>query len=853
MASLSLSWGRPPVIKGLKVIDRGQEPAAEGGGSERKRGAEVVSSSSSPFSSSSASSSSSSPPPALLPPETSGSVVAAADAVSASRSLAAIVFTKKNFEVVVTRPFVDLFPTSDGRTSRVVRALQGGGGDGDGGTDSDGDDENGFELGAASYSPSSEPEQQQQQQQQQQLPYLGQAAGLRFSAEARGGLGGGARGRKGGRGRGRSSGTSFSLVVADGRARVPLDLREALGESVHAVALLGEEALLAEGAEMLTYRGRSRGGEEEGGEIDDDEDDDGGGNDAILTGISPSSPLSVPYDASWASRWRNSSSSRRRRGSRSSGAEEREGGAAPLPLLFSSRGGRAAVPAAFEVRSEKAAVAADGWLLLPSSSASLRGSSSGSGSGARGKKPRGSTPETTAKTPVFVLRKPAAARAALTPPLVKHCLSRLSPLLADAVAVGGGGGSGSSSGSTGGTGGPALAATLSPAGAVLFPRLSRGVVRVEPLLVELRRSDRSVTGIASKALGWLDAAAAAASVVSAASGGGGGGGSGGGGRRRFPFGGGGSRTSSPLAAALTASPSLVAWTSPAELDLRISRRGGVAVGVRRIDVLVGPPERKKREEGDAVAPSRSPAAVIVPDRSRSARFATWGTVDAEGGRLALTLGIPAETLKRAAGGGGGGGGGGGSGGAGSPPSSPPSLPPAPPPGKLAHVPDDAMLCVDIRGSLDSPRVDFAGATQRLAELFALSSASEAGAASPPPRSSGSRPLVAEGDRSPSAPASFSPSSFVSPALVAVRKIFWRKAAERARGGGAAEPRSAPGSGGGSVPRSPCEAFPWEGAAEGAEGGGAKGAKRRLGQIEAVLSRQERQRRQRRREAVLDER
>ena len=309
MASLSLSWGRPPVIKGLKVIDRGQEPAAEGGGSERKRGAEVVSSSSSPFSSSSASSSSSSPPPpALLPPETSGSVVAAADAVSASRSLAAIVFTKKNFEVVVTRPFVDLFPTSDGRTSRVARALRGGGGGGDGGTDSDGDDENGFELGAASYSPSSEPEQQQQQQ-QQQLPYLGQAAGLRFSAEARGGLGGGARGRKGGRGRGRSSGTSFSLVVADGRARVPLDLREALGESVHAVALLGEEALLAEGAEMLTYRGRSRGGEEEGGEIDDDEDDDGGGNDAILTGISPSSPLSVPYDASWASRWRRCSSS----------------------------------------------------------------------------------------------------------------------------------------------------------------------------------------------------------------------------------------------------------------------------------------------------------------------------------------------------------------------------------------------------------------------------------------------------------------------------------------------------------------------------------------------------------------
>ena len=31
--SLSLSWRRPPVVKGLKIIDRGQEPAAEGGGS----------------------------------------------------------------------------------------------------------------------------------------------------------------------------------------------------------------------------------------------------------------------------------------------------------------------------------------------------------------------------------------------------------------------------------------------------------------------------------------------------------------------------------------------------------------------------------------------------------------------------------------------------------------------------------------------------------------------------------------------------------------------------------------------------------------------------------------------------
>ena len=785
--SLSLSWRRPPVIKGLKLIDRGQEPATEGG-SERKRGGAVVSSSSALFSSS-ASPSSSSPPssPASLPEaETSGSIVAAAEAVSASRSLAAIALTKRSFEVVVTRPFLDLFPTADGRTSRVARALRGG--DDDGGSDSDDDDEKGplFVLGDPASS-----ESEQRQQQQQELPFLGPAAGLRFSAEARGSLGGGGR-----RGRRRGgSGTAFSLVVAEGRARVPLDLREALGESVHAVALLGEEALLAEGAEMLTYRGKSR----EGGGSGGDENDDDDGDDNILTGVSPSSPLSVPYDATWASRWRSNSASGR------------------------LKGGRAAVPAAFEVRSEKAAVAADGWLLLASTSG---------GAGERKRRPRkkGSERGASAKTPVFVLRKPAAARAALTPPLVKHCLSRLSPLLADAVAVGGGGSA--ESGGRDGSALPALAATLSPANAVLFPRLSRGVLRVEPLLVELKKG-KGGTGMASKALGWLDRAAAAASVVSAASGGDGG--DGGGLLRRFPFGG-GSSSSSALSSALNSSPSLVAWTSPAEIDLRISKRGGVTVGVRRIDVLVGPPLKVKKSDLSS--------SVFIPDASRSARFATWGTVDAEGGRLALTLGIPAETLKRAA----------GSGGASSPPSPSSSSPSSPSfpssSGRLSGVPEDSMLCVDIRGSLDAPRVDFAGATARLAELVALSSAAKA---SPSSSSSSSTSLLEKELSSSSA------SSFASPALAAVKKMFWKKAAEKARGGGAAEPASAPGSGGSSVPRRSCRSLPWE-EEEGETGAngatsGRKGRRReRLGQIEAVLLRQERQRRgQRPREAVFDER
>ena len=501
------------------------------------------------------------------------------------------------------------------------------------------------------------------------------------------------------------------------------------------------------------------------------------------------------------------------------------------------------MPAAFEVRSEKAAVAADGWLLLPKSSASsLRSSESGATRRPRKKKKQESAAR--ARTPVFVLRKPAAARATLTPPLVKHCLSRLSPLLADAVAVSGGSAE---------EGAPALAATLCPDNGVLFPRFSRGVLRVEPLLVELMKS-KGGTGIASRALGWLDTAAAAASVVSAVCGGGGSGGdggnggsgdNGGGGRRRFPFGGGGSSSfsSSPLAAALNSSPSLVAWTSPAELDLRVSKRGGgVTVGVRRVDVLVGPPEKTKRKRSDPSSSSSS-SVVVLPDRSRSARFATWGTVDAAGRRLALTLGIPAETLKRAAGGG-------GSVGGGEFPS---------PSGKLSNVPDDAMLCLDIRGSLEAPRVDFAGATQRLAELYALSSAAKASSSSSSSPSDaassssssflGSHPLSEKDLSSPSSSSSSS-SSFVSPALAAVKKLFWKKAAERARGKGvAAEPRSAPGSGGSAVPRSGCEAFPWEELEE--EGNGKRKSRRRgLGQIEAVLQRQERQRR---REAVFDER
>lgn len=85
-------------------------------------------------------------------------------------------------------------------------------------------------------------------------------------------------------------------------------------------------------------------------------------------------------------------------------------------------------------------------------------------------------------------------------------------------------------------------------------------------------------------------------------------------------------------------------------------------------------------------------------------------------------------------------------------------------------------------------------------------------------------------------------------------MFWRKAAERARGGVPAEPRSAPGSGGKSVPRSSCASFPWEWAEErGGDGfkGGNRGRKRRLGQIEAALLRQ--QQRKRREMAVFDER
>ena len=887
------------MVKGLKVIDRSQEPAREGG-SERKRGAAGVISSSSPPSSSSSlfSTSESSPLSTKGTEETSGSVVAAADAVSASRSLAAIAFTKRNFEVVVTRPFIDLFPTADGRTTRVARALKGG----DDETDDDDDDdddgnENGndllFEPEAASSSPSST---SSSGSEQHPNPSLGPAAGMRFSAEARGGLGGG-----GGRGRG---GGAFSLVVAEGRARVPIDVREALGESVHAVALLGEEALLSDGADMLTYRGKSAGSDDiDGGEERDDDgnggDQNDGDDDGILSGVPPSSPLSVPYDASWASRWRSSSKScassfirrgsgNRDKGSAAAAAEEEEEAAAAaagardeaLPLL-PRRGGRAAVPAAFEVRSEKAAVAADGWLLLPSSSffssssspSKLR-SAGGSGGGAKGPLLRRSRREkkqqattTTMKAPVFVLRKPAAARAALTPPLVRHCLSRLSPLLADAVAVSGSGGGENGREDDSSSSLPALAATLSPANAVLFPRFSRGVLKVEPLRVELKKS-KGGTGIASKALGWLEKAAAAASVVSAASGSGGSDASP---RCRFPFGGGGGGSpASPLSSALSFSPSLVAWTSPADIDLKISKRGGVTVGVRRVDVLVGPPEKKSKRGTDDSSTSSSStsssssssgaaAFVVVPDAARSARFATWGTVDAEGRRIALTLGIPAETLKRAVGGGGA-----------PPPPSPPPPPPSPPPpppppsssspsssppspsGKLSHVPDDSMLCFDIRGSLDAPRVDFAGATARLAELVALSSAARASSSPTPPSSLLSSRHFGEdlGDyRSPSS--SFS-SSFVSPALAAVKKMFWRKAAERARGGGKAEPRSVPGSGGNSVPPKTCEVFPWETEAEGTT---AKGRKR-LGQIEAVLRRQQRQQRQQQKlgeAAVFDER
>ena len=869
--SLSLAWRKAPVVKGLKLIDRGQEPAKEGGSERKRNTGEVVSSSSSSFSTSTSTSTSS--PPLLPETETSGSVVAAADALSASRSLASIAFTKRSFEVVVTRPFVDLFPTKDGRTSRLARALKGGDDDGE---DSDEEDESdlSFEPWEAAAA----------EAEKQQMPDLGPAAGLRFSAEARGSLGrsGGRRKSSSSNGNGSSS-ASFSLVVAEGRARVPLDLREALGESVHAVALLGEEALLSEGAEMLTYRGKESGGRsssgsgrngdegESGGEENGDGDDENE-NDGILSGVSPSSPLSLPYDASWASRWRNNSGGgrgRRRRGSEGNGGEATTEAERALLLSssYSSRGGRAAVPAAFEVRSEKAAVAADGWLLLPSSGGGKR---RGGGKQEKKKRKQGAATEVTATaatTPVFVLRKPAAARAALTPPLVKHCLSRLSPLLADAVAVGGGG--------NGGAGGndptlPALAATLSPRNSVLFPRLSRGTLRVEPLLVELKKNKNGTT-VASKALGWLDRAAAAASVVSAVSGGGGGSGGGGesnnnedgGGQRRrlFPFGGGGSGSSSPLAAALSSSPSLVAWTSPAEIDLKISKRGGVTVGVRRIDVLVGPPEKKTRNRNEnetSSSRSSSVAALIVPDAARSARFATWGTVDAEGRRIALTLGIPAETLRRAVGGSGGSGSGGvssssSSSSPSSTSSSTPSLPlplPLPSAGRLSHVPEDAMLCVDVRGSLDAPRVDFAGATARLAELVALSSAAKAASSSSSSSSSSSLSSHALAERD--LTYNSSSSSFVTPALAAVKKMFWRKAAERARGSSndnaaTTEERSAPGSGGKSVPPKNCEAFPWEMTER--EG---KVKRRRLGQIEAVLQRQER--RKRRGEAVLfDER
>lgn len=158
-----------------------------------------------------------------------------------------------------------------------------------------------------------------------------------------------------------------------------------------------------------------------------------------------------------------------------------------------------------------------------------------------------------------------------------------------------------------------------------------------------------------------------------------------------------------------------------------------------------------------------------------------------------------------------------------------------------------MLCVDIGGSLDAPRVDFAGATARLAELVALSSAAKVSSSSAAGLLT-SHPLsAAEKDLSTSS------SSFVSPAVAAVKKMFWRKAAERARGGGsAAGPGSVPGSGGTGVPAKSCEAFPWE-ETETEKGSsrrrGSGGSRRRLGQIEAVLLRQDKQRKQ----AVFDER
>lgn len=114
---------------------------------------------------------------------------------------------------------------------------------------------------------------------------------------------------------------------------------------------------------------------------------------------------------------------------------------------------------------------------------------------------------------------------------------------------------------------------------------------------------------------------------------------------------------------------LTAWTAPAVVE--VSPAG---LSVPRFDVLLS-------AAGDTAA--------AAGGASKGVHLVTWGVVDPAGRRVGMTVGVPGKTLTGLG---------------------------------LAGIPPAALLPISVRGPLHRPRVDFVGASGRLAALVAAGAA-----------------------------------------------------------------------------------------------------------------------------------
>ena len=354
---LALSWRRPPEMVGLVVTPRSEERGPAAGADND--GA-------------------SSPPLPAPPPQP----VLSLGRASATASLGAIAFTRRPFDVVLSQPYVDLFLTPDGATTRLERALGGGNGRGREGEEGDADDDAAALRDAETFGTAREPG-------PDPSGVLGPPVPQPFSAEVRAGR--------------------VSLFVADGTARVPEDAREVVTGGaaaragrfgkpppppgpVHAVVLVGADALTEDG-ESLGWDGAAW-------------DDPGGDpHDARAVLASGSS-----YDAAWAT-----AAARRPRAAR-----------APIAATLRAPGLRA--------QASGWIVGGGGaWSVSPAAAAAglARGWLSTATKGSKKKRLLDRQPAWSLR-----LRDPGiAVAAACTPALARTGLARLSPLLADAVGM----------------------------------------------------------------------------------------------------------------------------------------------------------------------------------------------------------------------------------------------------------------------------------------------------------------------------------------------------------------------------------------------------------------------------------